>query len=397
MTTREPLFFVRMDAAAKEATLEIYDEIGPWWAGMIDAQLVSSALKNAGPLDRVKVRINSPGGSAFEGVAIHNLLRDHPAHVTTIVDGVAASAASLIFMAGDERRVPSNALVMIHNPSTVARGERGDLLKAATMLDQVKQSAIETYAGRTGLPTDRLAKMMDDETWLTGKEAVELKFATAAEADVSMVADPVESTRYRDWYRNIPRSFSGLIALSAKSKEPPVSQPSTKPNPAPEAPAAGAPAPTNAAPAADPKPPAAPAGAQPAAAAPPAAPVAPAADPVQLAIAAERKRVADIHAACKLAGCTELAQKYVDDGTTIGDVQTALFSKVCAERTAVGGAPAAQPENQQPSVDDKFRAEFKAEPAYAKSMTEDEYVAMRRVDVGLDPLAAKPADKPAAK
>lgn len=380
MTVKQPDFRIEMSAPRK-AEIAIYDVLGPSWAGMIDAKLVDRTLKDAGELDEITVRLNSPGGSAFEGLAIHNLLKSHPAKVTTIVDGVAASATSLVLMAGDVRRVPKNALVMIHNPSTTAWGEKEDLLKAANRLDQVKAVVIETYAARTGLSAEKLAKMMDDETWLNGTEAVAQKFATEEAGEVSMSAATVEVERYQELYRNTPQNFGNLIALTAlASKESPVTQSTAPTNtPAPATPAApenkGAEAPAT--PVTSPAPQAA-------------APTAPAAaepDRVQMAIADERKRVADITAACKLAGHSELAQEYINQGTTLADVQQALFTKVCAEKTAVGGPPVEAPKND---ANAKYVDEYKAGQY---TMSQDEYVAMRRVDDGLDVLVPGSAAK----
>lgn len=381
MTVKQPDFRIQMSAPRK-AELAIYDILGPSWAGMIDAKLVERKVKEAGPLDEITVRLNSPGGSAFEGLAIHNFLKDHPAKVTTIVDGVAASACSLVLMAGDVRRVPKNALVMIHNPSTTASGEKDDLLKAANRLDQVKSVVIETYAARTGLSAEKLGQMMDNETWLNGTEAVAQKFATEETGEVSMAAATVEVERYQELYRNTPQNFGSLIALTALNvpKESPVTQP-TPATPANTAPA-NSPAPENKG-AETPSTPATPA---PQASAP-TAPAAPTADAIQLAVADERKRAANIIAACKLAGHPDLAQGYIDQETSLADVQTALFTKVCAEKTAVGGPPVEAPKND---ANAKYVEEYKAGQY---SMSQDEYVAMRRVDDGLDVLVPGSAAK----
>lgn len=385
MTVRQPDFRIQMSAPRK-AEIAIYDVLGPSWAGMIDAKLVDRTLKDAGELDEITVRLNSPGGSAFEGLAIHNLLKDHPAKVTTVVDGVAASACSVVLMAGDVRRVPKNALVMIHNPSTTAWGEKDDLLKAANRLDQVKSVVIETYAARTGLSAEKLGQMMDNETWLNGTEAVAQKFATEEASEVSMSAATVEVERYQELYRNTPQNFGSLIALTAMTvpKENPVTQPTAPTNTAPvnKAPA-NSPAPENkgaetpSTPVTTPAP----------QASAPTAPAASEADRVQMAIADERKRVADITAACKLAGHSELAQDYINQGTTLADVQTALFTKVCAEKTAVGGPPVEAPKND---ANAKYVEEYKSGQY---SMSQDEYVAMRRVDDGLDVLVPGSAAK----
>jgi ATP-dependent Clp protease, protease subunit len=126
----------------------------------------------------VNLRTNSPGGSVFAGVAIYNTLTRHPARIEVDVDGVAASIASVIAMAGDEIRMASNSLMMIHDPMGFAMGGSRDMRKTADLLDQVKGVIVDTYAKRTGTAAPKVGKMMADETWMTAAEAVNLGFAS---------------------------------------------------------------------------------------------------------------------------------------------------------------------------------------------------------------------------
>lgn len=124
------------------------------------------------------VRINSYGGSVSEGLAIYSLLSDFKGHLKTIVDGFACSAASVIFMAGEERVVPENGLLMIHNAWTEARGDSNTMKKVAEDLEKITQPSLNIYVSKTGLSEEKVKEMMDREEWITSKEAYELGFST---------------------------------------------------------------------------------------------------------------------------------------------------------------------------------------------------------------------------
>ena len=125
----------------------------------------------------VVVQINSPGGNVFAAAEIYNMLREYPGKVTVHIDALAASAASVVAMAGDEVLVSPVSLIMIHNPSTIAMGDASDMAKAIETLDAVKETIINAYVEKTGLDAATLAQMMDDECWMDAKEAIELHFA----------------------------------------------------------------------------------------------------------------------------------------------------------------------------------------------------------------------------
>ena len=128
----------------------------------------------------VIVRINSPGGDCVAAAMIYTMLRDYSAKglgtVTVRVDGMAASAASVVAMAGDIVEMSPVGLMMIHNPWTVAMGERGDMKKAVALLDEVKESIVNAYELKTGMARTKLAAMMDAETWMSSGKALELGF-----------------------------------------------------------------------------------------------------------------------------------------------------------------------------------------------------------------------------
>jgi len=121
--------------------------------------------------------VNSPGGNVFAAAEIYTMLRDYPGKVTVRIASIAASAASVVAMAGNLVQMSPTALIMIHDPSTIAMGNAKDMEKAITTLNEVKESIINAYAYKTGLTRNRISKLMSDETWLNAKKAVELGFA----------------------------------------------------------------------------------------------------------------------------------------------------------------------------------------------------------------------------
>lgn len=127
------------------------------------------------------VRINSYGGDVAEGLAIYSLLSNFKGHLTTIVDGFACSAASVIFMAGETRIVPEQGLLMIHNAWSYAEGDSNTMKKMAEDLEKITQPSINIYASKTKLSEEVIKDKMDKETWITSKEAFEWGFATSIE------------------------------------------------------------------------------------------------------------------------------------------------------------------------------------------------------------------------
>lgn len=169
-----------------ETELYVYGDIRKkdWidrWFGEGEDVTEAFSLKDALALvdtPNLTVRINSYGGSVSEGLAIYSLLSDFKGHVKTIVDGFACSAASVIFMAGAERVVPENGLLMIHNAWTEARGDSNAMKKVAEDLEKITQPSVNIYVNKTGLSEEKIKEMMDREEWITSKEAYELGFST---------------------------------------------------------------------------------------------------------------------------------------------------------------------------------------------------------------------------
>lgn len=146
-----------------------------WFDDDITPALFKDEL-NSGKGD-ITVWINSPGGDCFAAAQIYNMLRDYKGKVTVKVDGIAASAASVVAMAGDRVLVSPVSMIMIHNPATIAMGDHNEMQKAIEMLDAVRDSIINAYALKTGLSRNKLAKLMEAETWMDAAKAVELRFA----------------------------------------------------------------------------------------------------------------------------------------------------------------------------------------------------------------------------
>ena len=189
--------------AGTSAEISIYEEIG--MGGVTPAAFISelAALKSL----PITVRINSLGGSVFDGLAIYNLLRDHVGGVTIKIDGVAASMASVVAMAGTRVIMSESALMMIHNPNSEVAGEASDLRNMAGVLDQVKNSLVAAYQRKTNLPPNRLAAMMDAETWMSAADALELGFIDAIEKS-ALVAAKFDTARMP----NLPAKFKNLMS-----------------------------------------------------------------------------------------------------------------------------------------------------------------------------------------
>lgn len=192
-------WFRIQNAASSEATVYIYDEIDSYFG--VDAQEFVRALADI-KASTIHVRINSPGGSVFDGVTIYNALRRHPAQVLTHVDGLAASAASIVALAGDRVIMGAGTFLMIHNAWGIAIGDATEMRNMADMLDKINGSLVGIYATKTGMSPDDVQELMDAETWLTADEAIEQGFADETE-DAAGVSNAFDLSRFR----NVPSSL----------------------------------------------------------------------------------------------------------------------------------------------------------------------------------------------
>ena len=165
------------ETGAEERVLELSGTIAEdsWFDDDVTPQLFKDEL-NAGSGD-ITVWINSPGGDCVAAAQIYNMLSNYKGKVTVKIDGIAASAASVIAMAGDTVLVSPVSMLMIHNPATIAWGDHAEMQKAMDMLSEVKESIINAYVLKTGLSRPKLSHLMDAETWMDANKAVELGFA----------------------------------------------------------------------------------------------------------------------------------------------------------------------------------------------------------------------------
>ena len=167
----------KTDEEITERVLELNGTIAEesWFDDDVTPQLFKEEL-NAGNGD-ITVWINSPGGDCVAAAQIYNMLSNYAGKVTVKIDGIAASAASVVAMAGDKVLVSPVSMMMIHNPATIAWGDSAEMQKAVAMLDEVKESIINAYEIKTGLDRKKLSKLMDAETWMDANSAIEMGFA----------------------------------------------------------------------------------------------------------------------------------------------------------------------------------------------------------------------------
>lgn len=145
-----------------------------WWGDEITPAMFRDELsKVKGDLT---VWLNSPGGDCFSASQIYTMLRNHDGKVTVKIDGIAASAASVVAMAGDETLISPTGMIMIHNPMTFAWGNKSDMEKAITVLEEVKESIINAYVRKTNLSRAKISRLMDEETWMNAEKALQLGF-----------------------------------------------------------------------------------------------------------------------------------------------------------------------------------------------------------------------------
>lgn len=160
------------------ATIDIFDIIGSDWFGDgFTAKRMSAALRSIGSDKDVVVNINSPGGDVFEAATIYNLLAQHEGEVTVNVLGLAASAASVIAMSGDKINISKIGFLMIHNAWSCVCGNKADMRSAADALEKFDKSILTTYSARSSVDEKKIAKMMNDETWIGADDALEYGFA----------------------------------------------------------------------------------------------------------------------------------------------------------------------------------------------------------------------------
>ncbi len=187
--------------ASGAGALTLYGEISDtsWFGDEVTPAAFLKDLEALGEIGALDVYINSPGGDVFAGYAIYNILRRHPARVTVHVDGLAASAASTVAMAGDRIVMPAASMMMIHRAWTLACGDAARLLDIAAELERVDGQLAQIYADRTGKAIEDIKALMAAETWMTGAEALEMGFCDEVEPNkrIAALCGPEALARYK--------------------------------------------------------------------------------------------------------------------------------------------------------------------------------------------------------
>jgi ATP-dependent Clp protease, protease subunit len=355
-------------AQARGAEIVIYDEIGAFG---IPARAFLDELKALGPVAELTVRINSPGGSVFDGVAIYNALKRHDAAITVWIDGIAASIASMIAMAGNQVVMPENAMLMLHDPSGLVVGTAADMRGMAEALDRMKAGMVAAYRDKSGRDDAEIEALMAAETWLSAQEAADLGLADRVEAPVRMAAH-FDLSRFR----NPPPQLAALVATPSPQEDDmsdPKKASPRKPGPDESATAQAAPPETSAdaraagrasEPAGVVEPEPAPTNGT---AEPAAGPARPAEPPPQAtaqvidldAVRADERKatlayVAEVHELCALAGRGDLAAGFVAKATPVAQVRRALLEARAADDEATAIRSQVRPasvEPAQPAID----------------------------------------------
>lgn len=211
-----------MSADGNSGDIFIYGDIESY--KFVDEDTTATSFKNdldnLGNVSDINLYINSPGGNVFEGLAIHNMLKRHKAKVTVNVDALAASISSVIAMAGDVIRMPSNSMMMIHNALAGMVGNAEELRKMADDLERITNSTKETYLTKSNgkLTEDKLTELMDAETWLSAYEAVQYGLADEVLEENEMVASV--NSEIMNMYKNVPKDLikKEQTAMTAEEK-----------------------------------------------------------------------------------------------------------------------------------------------------------------------------------
>lgn len=202
-------FWSMTQTSQTEANINIDGEISTYKWDESDTTGASfrDDLKALGDVDVINLHINSPGGSVFEGISIFNQLKQNKATINVYVDGLAASIASVIAMAGDTIFVPENAMLMIHNPWTYCVGNSSELRKQADDLDRIAESSVTTYLAKSNgkITEEKLRQLLDEETWLSASESVEYGLADEVLPANQMAASI--SDEFKQRYQNVPSAL----------------------------------------------------------------------------------------------------------------------------------------------------------------------------------------------
>lgn len=213
-TSNNRSWFSAKSTGQHSAEINIDNEIGAFGVRASDFR---DELKAFGDVTQIQLHINSPGGEVFDSLAIHNMLARHKAEIIVTIDGIAASGASLVAMAGDQIIMPENAMMMIHDPGGIVVGTSKEMRELADALDKVKSGMISAYAAKSMQERNTISEIMAAETWLTAQEAVDLGFADKVEAPIEMTAS-FDLSKFKHAPADAGRRPRGLTAHD-KSQE----------------------------------------------------------------------------------------------------------------------------------------------------------------------------------
>lgn len=203
-------------AKGTEAEVYLYGDVGDSWFGGVTAKQFADDLKAAGKVDTIHLHINSPGGDVFDGLSIYRLLVDHKAKVIVHIDGLAASIASVIAMAGDEIHMSESGFLMIHNAWGIAFGSAAEMRTMADLLDKTTASIRDVYVARTGKTADKVKGWMDEETWFTAQEALDNGFVTEVANNMKLAAH-FDPTKHKG-FKHAPAVLAGTPNLDEARK-----------------------------------------------------------------------------------------------------------------------------------------------------------------------------------
>ena len=206
-------FEIRSKSATK-AEIIIYEQIGEsFWGGGLSAKKFSEELKALdSSVNEITVRINSPGGDVFDGVAIYNRLKQHKAKVIVHIDGLAASIASIIALAGDEIIIGDGALFMIHLPWTGAWGNRMELENTINRLVDVEEQLVSIYSKKTKMDRNEVRKMLEEETWMDADQAIEMGFVDRKSDETSLPL--AASAMGSKWFNKSPKNYKSEATVA---------------------------------------------------------------------------------------------------------------------------------------------------------------------------------------
>ena len=214
--------YYSMEQTGEVANVNIYGDISSWeYDGAVSLRSLSAELEKLTGVSRINVYVNSYGGEVAEGLAIYNALKRHKAKVVTYCDGFAASIASVIFMAGDERIMNDSSLLMIHNAWSYCAGNADELRKQADDLEKITQASVIAYKAHSTLTEEEIKALMDAETWILPEEAISYGFATSIEKTEKAAASQNAKRRLLD----IVKQYRQDIEDDAEDEEDETTQP----------------------------------------------------------------------------------------------------------------------------------------------------------------------------